>query len=186
MWPWEHLAFGYVLYALGRRRLDGRPPSNGVVIALAVGTQFPDLVDKPLAWIFGVLPSGTSMAHSLLFAVPVTIATIVATKPRERRPIAVAFSVGYLSHIVGDGLYFLVTNGDLSVGYALWPLVSRSGGNESIQVIVPRLWSSFLQFLGSPQGRLYLALEVAFLAFAMGLWLRDGRPGFPRLEAFRS
>lgn len=181
MWPWEHLAFGYVCYALGRRSVGGRPPSNGGAIALAVGTQFPDLIDKPLAWVVDVLPNGTSLAHSILFALPVMAAVIVVADRRDSRAVGAAFSVGYISHIVGDGLFFLLTSGELSVGYALWPLVPRpEGGTESLLAIVPRLWSSFLQYLGTPRGRVYIALEVALMAFALGLWLWDGRPGLPR------
>ena len=63
MWPWDHLAFGYVWYTLASRGWDGRPPSNAAAIALAVGTQFPDLVDKPLAWWLDVLPAGRSLGH---------------------------------------------------------------------------------------------------------------------------
>ena len=49
MWPWEHLAFGYVLYSLGVRTLRGRTPRGPPVLVLAVATQVPDLLDKPLA-----------------------------------------------------------------------------------------------------------------------------------------
>lgn len=180
MWPWEHLAFGYVLYALGRRAWDGQPPSSRAAIGLAVGTQLPDLIDKPLAWVLTVLPSGTSLGHSLLFALPLSASAIVIAHRRGDRSIGTAFSVGYLSHIAGDGIYFLVTKGAVSADYMLWPIVSRPGGNESFRAIVPRLWSSFVQFLGTPRGKLYAALEFTLLALALGLWLWDGTPGLPR------
>lgn len=180
MWPWEHLAFGYVLYTLGRRSWDGRPPSDLATVALVLGTQLPDLIDKPLAWILDVLPSGTSLGHSLLFALPLTAVVLLVAQRRGNRSVGTAFAVGYLSHIAGDGLYFLLTSGDVSADYMLWPLVSRPAGNDSFQEIVPRLWSSFAQFLGTPRGKLYLALELAFLTFALGLWLWDGTPGIPR------
>lgn len=182
MWPWEHLAFGYVIYALGRRGWNGQPPSNRAAIALAVGTQFPDLVDKPLAWVFDVLSSGTSMGHSLLVALPVTAVVIVFADRRGARAVGTAFSVGYLSHIAGDGLFFLLTSGTVSVDYMLWPLVTSPAGNDSLQAIVPRLWSSFVTFLGTPRGKVYLSLELALLALALGLWLWDGTPGIPRLR----
>jgi hypothetical protein len=61
MWPWEHLAVGYLLYSVSCV-LWGRYPTRIGVAALAFGTQFPDLVDKPLGWWLGVLPSGQSFA----------------------------------------------------------------------------------------------------------------------------
>lgn len=180
MWPWEHLAFGYVLYTLGRRGLGEGPPSDWPVLALAVGTQFPDLIDKPLAWEFGVLPSGLSLAHSLLFALPVTAAAVAVATRGGRRPVGTAFSVGYLSHLLGDVLYSPLTGGELSMGFLLWPLVPRPAGNGELLATVGRLWVSFVEFLGTPRGRLYLAAELAFLALAFGLWLWDGAPGLPR------
>ena len=57
MWPWGHLVFGYLLYLLVRPRA-WRNGDRFAVIVLMIGTQVPDIVDKPLAWWFGVLPSG--------------------------------------------------------------------------------------------------------------------------------
>lgn len=180
MWPWEHLAFGYVLYALGRRGWDGRGPANREAVAVAVGTQLPDLVDKPLAWEFGLLPSGVSLAHSIFVALPVSALAIVVARRRGAQPLGTAFGVGYLSHIVGDGLYPLLVTGETSVDYMLWPLVPAHSGYERLANAIPQFWTTFVQFLGTPRGKLYLALELAFLTFALGLWLLDGAPGVPR------
>lgn len=179
MWPWEHLAFGYVCYVLGRRGLDGRAPSDREAIVLAFGTQLPDLVDKPLAWELGLLPSGVSLAHSILVAVPVTAAVVVITRRRGAGPVGTALGVGWFSHIAGDGLYPLLTGGGVSPGYMLWPLVPAGSGTEPFAVTVPQLWETFVTFLATPRGQLYLAGEFAFLAFALGLWLWDGAPGIP-------
>ncbi|PSQ17916.1 hypothetical protein BRC99_00275 [Halobacteriales archaeon QS_7_69_60] len=68
MLPWGHLAVGYLAYSLAVRGRTGGPPAGLATAALAVGTQFPDLIDKPLvAWV-SLLPSGRSLGHSLLFA----------------------------------------------------------------------------------------------------------------------
>ena len=48
MWPWEHLTIGYLAYSLLSRLAWRRPPTVGTAITVAFGTQFPDLVDKPL------------------------------------------------------------------------------------------------------------------------------------------
>lgn len=57
MWPWGHVGAGYLVYTLLRRH-TGERPAGAAVLALAVGTQFPDLVDKPLGWTVGLLPGG--------------------------------------------------------------------------------------------------------------------------------
>ena len=48
MWTWEHLAIGYLAYSLLSQLAWRRPPTVGAAITVAFGTQFPDLVDKPL------------------------------------------------------------------------------------------------------------------------------------------
>ena len=165
MWPWEHLAFGYVWLALGSRGWNGRPPSNLAAVALAVGTQFPDLVDKPLAWVFGILPSGVSLGHSILFAVPVAGTVLLVAEWRNRRAAGTAFLVG----------------GTVSAGYMLWPLVpAPSVHREPFLATVQSLWVNFVQFLGTPRGQLYFTLEVVFLVGTLALWVRDGTPGIPR------
>ncbi|PSQ27664.1 hypothetical protein BRD03_05435 [Halobacteriales archaeon QS_9_68_17] len=71
MWPWGHLAVGYLLYAASSRRQRARPPDGAETILIAFGTQFPDLGDKPLAWTVSVLPNGRSLAHSAFVAAAV-------------------------------------------------------------------------------------------------------------------
>lgn len=58
MWPWGHAAIGYLLFSMDTRLRYGRRPGGPATILLFFGTQFPDLVDKPLAWTLPLLPSG--------------------------------------------------------------------------------------------------------------------------------
>jgi hypothetical protein len=177
MWPWEHLAFGYLWLSLGTHVWGDRRPSDEAVVALAVGTQFPDLVDKPLAWWLGVLPSGVSLGHSILIALPAVGLLVWITKRRGQGAVGWAFGVGYLSHIAADGVFSLAIDGDISPGYMLWPLLSRPGKDTTFFVTVGELWATFVRFLGSPRGRLYLGVELLFLAGVLVLWVSDGTPG---------
>ncbi|MFC6964015.1 hypothetical protein ACFQL7_23110 [Halocatena marina] len=52
MWPWSHAAVGYLCYSIGTR-LVGRRPTTGPTVAVLFGALLPDLVDKPLSWVFG-------------------------------------------------------------------------------------------------------------------------------------
>jgi hypothetical protein len=73
MWPWEHVVVGYLAYSAVSHAVAGRAPSGRAAIAVAFAALLPDLVDKPLAWGLGVLPSGRSFAHSLVVAVPTVL-----------------------------------------------------------------------------------------------------------------
>ena len=176
MWPWEHLAFGYLLYSLARRA-RGDIPMGSAAVALAFGTQFPDLVDKPLTWTFGLLPGGT-FAHTVFVTLP-AVAIVFVTGRRVGRPhVAAGFSAGYLSHLLGDVVYPVVLGDAPSLGRFFWPLVPNTPSPR------PGLLENFLYYFGrfqshtgSPGGWVVVALELALLTTAVGLWMADGMPG---------
>jgi hypothetical protein len=170
MWPWAHLAFGYLLYSLGSRAVRRTPPDSGLtVVALAFGTQFPDLVDKPLAWWLYLIPNGRSLAHSVFtFVVVALLLYGVARQTRWALPVE-AFSFGYLTHIVGDALPSLLTGSGPIPLFFLWPLVPP--------VDYPGETDLVAHLLGVELTPLFLAqLLLAVLVF--GLWYADGRPGW--------
>jgi hypothetical protein len=176
MWPWEHLAVGYLAYSAFSRLVWGEPPSTRGALVVGFAAVAPDLVDKPLAWSLGVLPSGKSLAHSLFTLVPLAgLAALLGARSGSQRG-TVAFVVGYASHLAGDVVYPLVVSGDLRVGFLFWPLVPARGGTESVLPHVRELLDSFLAFLGTPQGAVYLAAEVGLLAAAVAVWVADGAP----------
>jgi hypothetical protein len=51
MLPLGHAALGYLLYTVAGRVSGKQVPLRYAIVPLAVGTQFPDLVDKPLAYL---------------------------------------------------------------------------------------------------------------------------------------
>ena len=109
MWPWGHLAFGYLLYSVLVRLRSWDSPDGQTVLLVLLGTQFPDIVDKPLAWTFHLFPSGRSLAHSL-FAVAAVSALVGVYYQRRGRPqLGIEFAVGYLSHLIGDGIGYLLS-----------------------------------------------------------------------------
>lgn len=179
MWPWEHLAFGYVLYSGGVHLWHRRPPTDEAALVLAFATQLPDLIDKPLAWAFHVLPNGLSLAHSLLFAMPFLLIVAVITDHNGVPEWGIATVVGYLSHLAGDVLYFVATNGYVNAGFLLWPLIERPVENPPGLVRrVQDLFASFLGFLETPAGNVYLVVSIGALVAVFALWMYDGLPGF--------
>ena len=178
MWPWEHLAFGYVLwsgYVHLRRRRGARADE---ALAVAFGTQLPDLIDKPLAWTFDVLPSGISLAHSLTLALPAAAAALLLGRRTDRMGAAAAFIVAYASHLLGDALYPFVWGHGFSLAFLFWPLVPA--GSPTTQGFLSNFLyylDSFLASLATSTGALYIGLETALLGAALALWLSDGMPG---------
>ncbi|WP_256687934.1 metal-dependent hydrolase [Halococcus qingdaonensis] len=175
MWPWGHLAVGYLVYTALSRWRFGRAPSAGAAVAVAVGTQFPDLVDKPLAWTFHVLPSGRSFAHSLLTAAIVcTLVYAYARRHGLTRP-ALAFAVGYVTHPFADALSPLLAGEYAYVRYLGWPVLDQPAYDTSMGFAI-----HLLDFELTP----LVAFEFLLVALAVLAWLRDGRPGLGALRGW--
>lgn len=183
MWPWEHLAVGYVAFSLWCRVRGRDRPTAAAVAAVALGSQFPDLVDKPLGWGTTVLPSGTSLAHSLLVSVPVALAVVAAGRRLGRPNVAAAFSISYLAHLPGDVVYPVLLGDGPKLGFLLWPLVPADPMPPTAVVgRVGELFAEFLAVLATPAGYGFLVVEATLLGAALVLWRADGRPGIELLQ----
>ncbi|WP_254273442.1 metal-dependent hydrolase [Haloarcula marina] len=120
MYPWTHAAFGYLLLVV-LAVLLWRRVSRLELAAVVVATQIPDVVDKPLAWWLTVLPSGRSLAHSLVLAVPLSVLVLAVAWRRAHPEIGLAFALGYASHLLGDtydALYYWRVE---EFTFLLWP-----------------------------------------------------------------
>jgi hypothetical protein len=180
MWPWEHLAVGYLAFSVWCRIAVHSGPDTTDVFAVALGTQFPDLVDKPLAWGFDVLASGTSLAHSLLVAVPVAVAAVLTARHYDRNSVGVAFALGYLLHLPADAVYGGLVGGSFNVNFLLWPLVPLHPAPPTpFFARATELFVEFVALLHTPVGYRYLVIESALVGTALAAWLLDGRPGLP-------
>ena len=186
MWPWEHLSVGYLLYSATMRAVYRRPPGDVGALAVVLGTQFPDLIDKPGGWVLGVLPSGTSVAHSAFVAVPVSLAAVALARRRGATEVGLAFAVGYLSHLAGDVFFSVLIGEGLAFGAVSWPLGEEpAGGTVSVFGIVSRLFGRWVEYLASPAGIGYVLFEVGLVAVAVAVWVRDGTPGLGLLGRVR-
>lgn len=191
MLPFGHAAVGYGLYSLVMRRRVGRSP-NGTEAAVALfGSQFPDLVDKPLMWLFGeIFMTGRMISHSLLIAALIILLVGVLGYITATTNLALAFGIGYLSHPFVDAFQF-VLQGSVAVdiveiSFLVWPL------QPPVEQIVRILHE--LPFVGTllerkevwtarylPSGYvLYIwmrVLELVLLILAAIRWRADGYPG---------
>ena len=102
MLPHEHFlvaALPVVGYFLLRYQ---RLPSKNMIFVVSVGSQFPDLVDKPLAHTVALLPSGRVFMHSLPFAIPISILVLWYGIVTDRPALSDGFVFSYVIHIFAD------------------------------------------------------------------------------------
>lgn len=96
--PLWHLGIAalIVYVTLGRRRIDYR--------MVLIGALLPDLVDGILGLLWFDGPAGRWIAHSVFAAIAVTVFILLAFGG-ERRQSLFGIGVGWLLHLVGDGMW---------------------------------------------------------------------------------
>ncbi|MFA1611788.1 metal-dependent hydrolase [Halobellus rubicundus] len=178
MWPWGHAAVGYLLYASFTYLSDREAPSDVATVVLAIGTQLPDLIDKPLAYSVQVLPEGRSLAHSVLFAVPLCLLVWRVARSAEQWQ---AFGIGYGSHLIADSYNFILAGRFEMVTFLLWPVLpSPDYPTQSFAGHWVRLFESItsVSINGAIRGELPGVVYQGLLAVSIGiLWWSHGRPG---------
>lgn len=182
MWPWEHVLFAYVLYSIASHLLLRRPPDGPTTLAVVFASIAPDLIDKPLAWEFGVFQSGYALGHSVFFAVPLSIIAVILARQTGHGPVGYGFAVGYLSHLLGDVIPIYAQEGELSVDPIIWPLGEQSTTDHG-QGFLDRFMELFVPYVTDFQGgllasdpALYTLFQLSIALLAVGLWIVDGMP----------
>jgi hypothetical protein len=153
--PIEHFIIALLPIAVYALLRDRQLPSLQLVAVAFFGSQFPDLIDKPLAHELYLIPSGRVFMHSLPFAIPLAIAIIAYGIKTERARLGGAFAFAYFTHLLADNKRLLPPDPHVSPDL-LWPLqppVARS--------IVPH-WAGE----GSVNLHLWTAFSVVVLALA--------------------
>jgi membrane-bound metal-dependent hydrolase YbcI (DUF457 family) len=175
MWPWGHLAAGYLIYSAYARLRTGGAPADLPALVAVFATQIPDLVDKPLAWSLSILPSGRSLTHSLVTVGPaLAVAWLLATK-RDARPLGTALAIGVLSHLFTDALYPLLGLDFEFLTFLGWPLLP----------IPPyEVDSSFAAHFALIDLSPSLVFELLLVAIASVVWHCDGNPGLATVRAW--
>lgn len=177
MLPLGHLAFAYLWYALYAAISTYRLPARLALLPLAFGSQFPDLIDKPLAYT-GVLTYGRSLAHSLFtFALCTFAVWWLTTRLRERWSAETlaerlrivtptAFTIGYASHLLGDTYRFLLAGDLWAARFLVYPLlpIPESPSDDIAPWI--RLFEIYQEMGTHPQ------LNIIVLAFVVFVGLR--------------
>jgi membrane-bound metal-dependent hydrolase YbcI (DUF457 family) len=171
VFPIGHAALGYLAVALLRRVRGLSLPNGWLLVSVFVGSQLPDLIDKPLTY-YGVLESGRSFGHSLLVMVPALVALVFVARRRGYARHGGALAVATLSHFLGDTYRIALAGEWYEMRFLLWPLVPAitypSDGTPP--------WIRVLDSLGDPR----FGFQYGLAALAFGIWLYDrygGRTG---------
>ncbi|MFB6282006.1 MAG: metal-dependent hydrolase [Haloferacaceae archaeon] len=168
MFPWGHAAVGYLAYR-GLRAARGRDaPTPAAALGVAVGSQAPDLIDKPLAWTLGVLPAGRALGHSLLVAALAGALLARVGAVRARPAAATGFAVGALSHALADAAGPALAGRPAAASFLLWPALPLRIEDDG---------HAILGMLRSVEPTPDVLVGLALTAAAAAVWVRDGAPG---------
>ncbi|ARS90284.1 metal-dependent hydrolase [Natrarchaeobaculum aegyptiacum] len=178
MWPWEHAIVGYLAYSLFVHLVYRDSPTGLETLAVVFGSLLPDLIDKPLAWEFGVFEAGYAIGHSIFVAIPLSIAVGLLARRVGRTRAGIAFSVGYLLHLPADVLDAYVRGGQVAPELMFWPIatVEEVGEPAGFLAEFTRLFGQYQEALLAGDLSTYMWAQVGLAALAGLVWLADGAP----------
>jgi len=184
MWPWEHVLFAYVFYSIYVHLRWQKRPLDAPTVALALGSVIPDLIDKPLAWQFGVFESGYAVAHSAFVVVPAAAAIYLFAERHGHGSVGAAYGVGHLFHLAGDVLPASLAHGTLDLTPVLWPIAGSPRPADRMTVSffegVSTLLTEYVAAIATLDLTPVIAFQIGSLIFGLALWTFDCFPG-PRL-----
>lgn len=162
---WVHAAVAYLLYRTAIPTWPAAKPTAVAVVPLVFGSLLPDLLDKPLSFVFTSVPS-RSLAHSAFTVVLVLGAVGYLIHRAEEPATAVGFGVGYLSHLGADLLDSLFIPQETAV-FLLWPVVTDYHHIESVG-----------ELLSLVRPTPYVFAQLLLTGLAVLVWAADGNPCF--------
>lgn len=189
MYPWEHLLVGYLSFSIYAHLRYREPPSGGEAVGAAIGSQLPDVIDKPLAWTFSVVETGYSIGHSIFVAPGIVLASIGLARRLDRPRVGIAIVIAYLSHLTTDIVYPVVYGRSIEPRVVLWPVASPPPSGETAGLLersvhyVLRIERELL----AGDATVFVAVQVILGCSVLLLWFSDGCPGMRELlEYIRS
>ncbi len=185
MWPWEHAVVGYLAYSLFCHAVYRDSPGAAGTLVVVFASVLPDLIDKPLAWQYGVFETGYALGHSVFFAVPlaITVGWLARTVGRPR--LGVAFGLGYLLHLPADVLPAYVTRGEFPIERILWPVRTAAPDSQRRDFLgqAAEMIVGYWQGIVAGELSTYEWGVFGLSAFVFALWLYDGAPVLRELLA---
>ena len=168
---------GYIGYSLVLRVFQSDPPTAAETTVVVFASVLPDLIDKPLAWQFGVFETGWGPSHSVFVAVPASVLALAVGWRLGTRS-GTSFAFGYLLHLVGDVVPYSLGRSGLQFAPVLWPVGNPSPGEYGSFVGGVRDHAvEYAAQLAAGDITMTLVLQVGSVSLGTLLWLADGLPG---------
>ncbi len=185
MWPWEHAVIGYLAYSLFCHAVYRDSPGAAGTLVVVFASVLPDLIDKPLAWEYGVFETGYALGHSIFFAVPLAIAVGWLARVVGRPRLGIAFGLGYLLHLPADVVPIYLTRGELPIERILWPVRPAASGGHRHDFLgrATEMILEYWQGIAAGELSTYEWGVLGLSAFVLALWLYDGAPVLRELLA---
>lgn len=188
MWPWEHALFAYIFYSLSCRFTVREPPSGRATLVLVFASTLPDLIDKPLAWQYGIFAGGYGVTHSMFIAIPVSVSVYAIARRWSFSQMGVAFAIGYLLHLLGDVLPVSIHRRHLYIQHILWPIGDHvpSDSHGSFIRGVTYYLIGYVETILAFEPTAVFVLQLGSAIIGLSLWIVDGRPGITEVVASSS
>jgi len=182
VFPLGHAAVAYLFYVVYAALSTRRLPTRWALVPLAIGSQFPDLVDKPLAYA-GVLTYGRSLAHSVFTLIIVSSLVWLVTRRFEKRWQATdwreqlrvlspaAFTIGYASHLFGDVYRSVLAGQYLEGRFLLYPIYALP--ETSADQIPP--WIRILNYYQHMENQVEMGVILLAGVVFLGVRIRTAR-----------
>jgi len=104
---------------------------------LLIGSILPDLIDKPLGYLFrDILSSGRTLGHTLLFLILISIVGFYLYFSHRRTSIP-TLSFGTLTHLVLDRMWRIPST-------LFWPIYGFSFAKEDVADWIPKMLSGLM------------------------------------------
>jgi membrane-bound metal-dependent hydrolase YbcI (DUF457 family) len=123
VYPSEHFLIVVVPLVAYVYIRDRRLPSRQLFGVAFFASQFPDLIDKPLAHEFGLIPSGRVFMHSFPTVLPLWLLVGVYAWRTDRPRAGAVFILGHCSHLLADNYTALLEQPPRVPSDLFWPLV---------------------------------------------------------------
>ncbi|WP_255682050.1 metal-dependent hydrolase [Natrinema sp. SYSU A 869] len=146
-------------------------------IVVAIGSQLPDLIDKPLAWTAGITDAGYSIGHSIFVAPFVCLAAYAVAARRGERVLSGAFALAYLSHPVADMISQLLRGRVVDLRTVLWPIASPPATSHGgFLDHFARYFFRYVHQLLTGGLTVQIVFQSLLGLTVLALWLFDGAP----------
>lgn len=197
MLPHAHLALGYLTVSAYTNGALRRAPGQRELGAILIGSQFADLIDKPLVLLGEPFVSGRTVAHSMLVVLPAFLCLLfVSRTDAGTRSTVVAFSLSWAVQPFADASLFLlqgtVVRDLVEISFLVWPatlpadgIISSISNIAYVEQVIRKkpAWTAHT-LPKSEDLRFWIRILELSLAVVAGFkWYHDGAPGVERIRS---